>query len=588
MKRTEQKWSLGDHPFYEGRDPTADWASFGFEQIEDQRVRARFRLSCKDFAAIYLKDIIGIGLAPNPGTLGNRVRLFRRLVRWMIQSQIYSFKDITSGRMVEFLTAQLAEKSLTKKHIKKYLHIFEKLWSYRGLYSSSLAVDPRKVTLLNEICEKGNDTKRWMSIPTEEATSLIRDSVSFLEEHGESGLCVLRDIGRLRGTLRGLTHSQMRARARYAYETVATTELYQRMMRDIDQNRNLAVREQLRDLIRLLLGAALIVILFFTGMRCSEVLALKVGCYYQRRHKSGATYWYVGGIQAKSGGLDKEWVVPVPVIRVLAFLENLHVLVMGDVENEYLFAMPDGNGILPPPYVNVRRLWSSSVSDLIKEFATSPLRSGPVLPIVHPHQARKTFARFVVLRDKSGLESLAQHYGHLYTALLDGAYVGIDVELHQLLSQEIEQQIEVGLTELMTGKTFGGKAGEAFGRMRNEIVERFRGHTTLSIIVKRLIKEGVVLSPCDWGYCMYSAESSACGGSERGPDLRMREPNTCSSCANFVVTERNRQWWENRLNREEKFLASPDAGEQARELAKRRREKSREVLISLNKVEQNG
>lgn len=588
MKRKEQKWSLGDHPFYEDRNPTVDWASFDFEKINDQRARTGFRLSCKDFSVIYLTDIIGIGLAPSPGTLGNRIRLLRRLVRWMIENQIYSFADITSGRMVDFLTAQLAEKSLTKKHIGKYLHVFEKLWSYRGLYPSPLAVDPSKVTLLHEILEKGNDTKRWTPIPIEEATILIRDSLFFLEEYGEIGLGLLRDIGRMRGTLRGLTHLQMRKRARYAYETVGAMELYQTLRRDIDQNRNLNIREQLRDLIRLILGSALIVILFFTGMRCSEVLALKVGCYYQRCHKSGTMYWYVGGTQAKSGGLDKEWVAPAPVIRVLALLENLHILLMGDVENEYLFAMPDGNGILPPPYVNVRRLWSSSVSDLIKQFATSSLRTGPHLPSIHPHQARKTFARFVVLRDKTGLESLAQHYGHLYTALLDGAYVGIDVELHQLLSQEIEQQVELGLTELMTAKTFGGKAGEAFSKMRNEIAERFRGHATLTTLVKSLIKEGVVLSPCDWGYCLYSVESSACGGTERGPDLRTREPNICSSCTNFVVTERNRQWWEDRLKREEKFLASPDPSKQAFEIAKRRYEKSREVLISLNRVEQNG
>lgn len=323
-------------------------------------------------------------------------------------------------------------------------------------------------------------------------------------------------------------------------------------------------------------------------MRSSEVLALKVGCYCQRRHKSGGTYWYVGGVQAKSGGLDREWVVPMPVIRVLSFLENLHSLLMGDVENDYLFALPDGNGILPPPYVNVRRLWSSSVSDLIKHFATSSLRSRPGLPTIHPHQARKTFARFVVLRDKSALESLAQHYGHLYTALLDGAYVGIDVELHQLLSQEMEEQIEAGLTELMTAKTLGGKAGEAFGKVRNAVLERFRGHTSISTVVKKLVSEGVVLAPCDWGYCIYAVEFSACGGTDHGPDLRAREPNVCSSCTNFVVTERHRQWWENRLKREEKFLDSPDPGEQAVEIAKRRYEKSREVLVSLNRVEQDG
>lgn len=264
MKKKERKWVLGEHPFYEDRVRTVDWASFGFEHIIDLRTRAAFRLSCKDFAFIYLTDIIGLGLTPSPGTLSNRVRMLRRLVRWMIMNQIYRFKDMTSGRMVQFLEAQLSGKALTKKHIRKYLHIFEKLWAYRGQYATSLTVDPSAVPMLYDLCDRGREGLKWAAIPIAEATDLIRDCLSFLEEHGETGLRLLRDIDRLRGRLIGLTHSQMRARAKSAHEVVSATALYRHIASQVTGTTEAPVRKLLRELIRLLVGAALIVILFFT------------------------------------------------------------------------------------------------------------------------------------------------------------------------------------------------------------------------------------------------------------------------------------------------------------------------------------
>jgi integrase len=587
VKRTEQKWSFGEHPLYEDRVLMADWASFHFEQIDDQRARAAFRLSCKDFASIYLTDIVGLGVNPSPGTLGNRIRLFRRLVRWMIANQIYRFKDVTSTRIVMFIEEQLSEKTLTKKHILKYLHVLEKLWAYRGQYANSLAVDPSTVPKLGDLISRGKDILQWEAVPLAHAVSLIKDSVFCLENFGDVVVHLLREIERYRGSFVGLNHSQMRARTRAAHEVVSQVTQYLPLVQYLGLPMNSPIRNVLREAIHHMLGAALTVLLFFTGMRCSEVLLLKVGSYSQRDHQSGGRYWYIDGIQAKSGGLERAWVVPIPVVRTLSFLEDLHSALMGSIENDYLFAIPDGNGILPPPFVKIRRLWPSTASNLIKRFATSRGRTGQALPTIHPHQARKTFARFVVLRDKSALESLAQYYGHLYTALLDGAYVGIDVELHQLLSEEAEGQIEAGLTELISTQKLGGKAGIAFGKIRDEMMERFRGRPTISTIAKELIKEGVVLSPCDWGYCIYVMDLSSCGGNDRGPNLRVREPNMCGSCSNLAVTERHRQWWEGRLKREEEFLADPNLSEQAREIAAKRLEVSWQVLMSLNQVEQD-
>jgi hypothetical protein len=107
---------------------------------------------------------------------------------------------------------------------------------------------------------------------------------------------------------------------------------------------------------------------------------------------------------------------------------------------------------------------------------------------------------------------------------------------------------------LLTASRLGGKAGRMLSSR-----SRFRGRTRdgeLAAYVDFLIEEsGMRLGVCDWGYCVYRAESAACMGDERGPNPLWRTESTCMSCANFAVTERHRPVWQARLDRNLALIA---------------------------------
>jgi hypothetical protein len=205
-------------------------------------------------------------------------------------------------------------------------------------------------------------------------------------------------------------------------------------------------------------------------------------------------------------------------------------------------------------------------------------------PKLHPHSARKTFARFVVLRDKRALESLSYHFGHTHRLITDGFYVGSDIELEKMISEEGRRDLANGLEDILRSGAIGGKAGNVLSTFRrNAVSGKFRGRRALSSLVDKLIEEGIQLAPCDWGYCVYSQSLSACRGSERGPNEANRSSDICSGCANFVATERHRVWWSNRLERDAAFLCQSGIAEQSRQWVKKRMIGTEKVLRQLNK-----
>jgi integrase len=89
-----------------------------------------------------------------------------------------------------------------------------------------------------------------------------------------------------------------------------------------------------------------------------------------------------------------------------------------------------------------------------------------------PHQGRKTFARFVGRRDRTGLHALAAHFGHVTRVMTDTSYVGTDFELGDLIDAEMLDDARAALEELLAASRLAGKAGRAIAAH-----SRFRGRT---------------------------------------------------------------------------------------------------------------
>jgi hypothetical protein len=311
---------------------------------------------------------------------------------------------------------------------------------------------------------------------------------------------------------------------------------------------------------------------------------MNAGTLIKVRHSDGEEYDYVNSIGAKMKGKPRSWVAAPPVRTAIELLTNLYAEVRHERKNQSLLLAYNGNGTIVFPDRFVTRMTISVISLTFQKFATFSFLGMERNDVrIHPHAARKTFARFVVRRDKTTLEALAHHFGHVHRLVTDHSYVGSDIELACLLEEENRTELASCLSHLLTSANIGGKAGSAILELRSNSKNfKFKGKHSLDAMVDSLISKGVQLAPCNWGYCVYSKALSACSGDDHGPNEMKRSPTVCGSCSNFVVTEKHRTWWEDRIKEDEKFLGIEQASPQAKIVVSKRLEQAIQLLRGLN------
>ena len=185
------------------------------------------------------------------------------------------------------------------------------------------------------------------------------------------------------------------------------------------------------------------------------------------------------------------------------------------------------------------------------------------------HQGRKTFARFVALRDRTSLFALAQHLGHRDRAITDAGYVGNDYALQREIEAEILEQSIDAWEHMLTSTQLGGRAGAELVAKR----PRFSGRSMkrdIKSYARLLVESGLTLGLCDWGFCVYREEYGACRGDAFGPNAERREPSTCARCKNFVVSPEHRPYWLNQAARHEALLRDPALPTQTLKIARER------------------
>ncbi|CUX68916.1 Putative phage integrase (fragment) [Agrobacterium genomosp. 5 str. CFBP 6626] len=156
-----------------------------------------------------------------------------------------------------------------------------------------------------------------------------------------------------------------------------------------------------------------------------------------------------------------------------------------------------------------------------------------------------------------------------------------DFDLGELVDAQTQEETRSALEELLTSARLGGKAGRLMSSR-----SRFRGRTRdgeLAAYVDFLIEDsGMRLGVCDWGYCVYRAETAACMGDERGPNPLWRTESTCASCANFAATDRHRPVWQARLERNLALIGDQRLDEASRVLASTRIAECERILSDLS------
>jgi integrase len=345
--------------------------------------------------------------------------------------------------------------------------------------------------------------------------------------------------------------------------------------------------------IDMLYGACFVIISYLVGLRVSELLHLQVGCVQAFREPGadGSTNiaTIVGAIYKYESyhGRRHQWVAPSPALHAIAVLEALSAphRARSGRDDLWLRARVHGFGIgewLPDSAMRLRISDTRSANERVNRFARwlgLPRYRGRHWRY-SSHQGRRTFARFVALRDRTALYALSQHLGHRDVRQTDQAYVGTDYQLNSEIEAAVLDQSVSAWEQMLSAPALGGRMGAEVLARR----PRFRGGRAKQEIrayARMLAETGLTLGVCEWGYCVYREEFSACQGTLTAPNPVRREPSTCIRCKNFSVTDEHQPYWTDQVDRYERLLNDPSLPAQTLKIARARLEEARSLLRSM-------
>jgi len=585
------RWRFPSGRLFRDRERDIDWRTLLLPNGGSAYQRRYLLRSAKDLMRALFDTAACKGELPAAGTVFGWFSLIRRLVRSMMAREVWLFADLRPDDMLDFLSGMHAADGVSPaspRTVWPAARLFMRMWDLRALYAGSLSFNPHAFEIeIRQIAARGA-IGRWRPMAEDQALQLVRHAIEWVEEFGEHASELIHARCQMQPALQSLSRHAIEQR----WKTFnAATELDSRLSRArevlmMPQEHTALV---INRLIQVTEGACVVSILFLTGMRSSELARLDVDCLQEESGSDGQADRFLAGVAAKHAGASKRWVICDPVPQIINQLRAMYRDMREDCGLRALLLRR--SGVIPRggPAERHQLAWDGhDVAKRLRAFALDQARrkQAPVASL-HPHQARKTFAQFVVLRDKTALGSLAYHFGHVYESVTDGSYVGHDIELAKLISAENRQELARCLTDLLSVRTVGGRAGAALSlSLQQRAVGKghaFAGKRAVAEMVERLIDQGVDLAPCSWGYCVYAKTFSACRGDDRGPSPVRRAPDVCAACANFAVTERHRAWWEERVRRDEAFLARRDVPAQTVAVVKRRLENACTVLQGLNR-----
>ncbi|MGH8257957.1 MAG: integrase, partial [Steroidobacteraceae bacterium] len=352
--------------------------------------------------------------------------------------------------------------------------------------------------------------------------------------------------------------------------------------------------QSLSMLIDLLYGACFVVISYLVGPRVSEILHLQAGAA-QPFNEAGSdvapqSAMIVGAIYKAESyhGRHHQWVAPPPAIHAISVLEALSAPHRARTGRSDLWQRPRVRNFgisewLPDSALTLRISDTKSTNERVNRLARwlqIPSYNGRPWRL-SSHQGRKTFARFVALRDRTALYALAQHLGHRDIRQTDQGYVGTDYQLHREIEAAVLDASVSAWEQMLAAPALAGRMGAEVLARR----PRFRGtHVKREIrtYARMLADSGLTLAVCEWGYCVYREEFSACHGSATAPDPLRREPSTCARCKNFSVSEAHRPYWVDQMDRYEQLLNNPGLPTQTLKIARARLDEAGSLIRSLD------
>lgn len=513
---------------------------------------------------------LSTGLAQHAGTTAGYFLHLRELVRWMEQAGIRRFSDLDGEALLQFQHALagrpgIGRATLSPATLQKYVYLLIYLYRARGDIDDALQVDPCPGRGRPEAGNGHEDGLRhWPHTPDAIAVALVQGATDMVT-NGATSILQARQV-----YAEAMDAACRRGCGNDARTNAANRALLQAGIAVPLRSQSIRTVDELCLMIDMLYAACFVVISYLVGPRVSEIVHLEAGCVqvpdaHGDDEGGDALRVIVGAIfkrQAEYHGRPHEWVAPPPAVLAISVLEALSAGHRAQTGKAQLWLRRRGiagatewQNVCPGllAIASAHRLWP-----LLQRFARwldVPMHQGKRWQL-STHQGRKTFARFAALRDRTGLFALAQHLGHRERAVTDHGYAGSDYRLNEEIKTEILEQSVAAWEHMLAAPGLGGRAGAEIMVKR----PRFRGARIKQDIkgyARLLVDAGLVLGICEWGFCVYREEHSACLGNAVGPNPARREPSTCSRCKNFSVSAQHRPYWADQVNRQEALLNEP-------------------------------
>jgi integrase len=596
----DSKWTFAPTNLLEEEQPARilwDFKLPSGRRFTDQEYDS-LRETCKRLIASVRTRSLSTGLPQRARTaVGHFVHL-RPLLYWMDQEGYRRFAELDCDAVLRFRHA-IGERRgrggayVLPNTLSSHFEALASLFHLRDELGDGLLVDPfvgrspRQLAGAAGVAHYGPYTPDVIAIP------LVQQSIEFLE-HGAI------DVLRARETYASAMAQALERIAangncnRGVLEILGTLSIHtprgqQRIFRIQDLN----------DLIDMLYAACFVVISYLVGARVSEVLHLRAGCIQPRPTPSVSG---VTEVEVMTGTIFKhdrgyfgrphEWVVPPVAIHAVSVLEALSApnreragrselwlrartaaRTMGATEWQREPISPSALRVITP----------TTITQCLQRYArwlNLPPFEGKARRLT-AREGRKTFARFAALRDRTCLYALAQHLGHRDRSVTDSGYAGTDYALEREIRTDVLERSVAAWEHMLSTPQLGGRAGQEILAKRPQ----FRGtrmKADLKSYARTLVEAGLVLGVCDYGYCVYRQEYSACRGNGAGPNPVYREPSTCARCLNFAVSTEHRTYWLDQSRRCEVLLNEPALPTQSLELARERLDEARAVLASID------
>ncbi|HKY23306.1 MAG TPA: hypothetical protein VJM31_18970 [Vicinamibacterales bacterium] len=540
------------------------------------------------------------GLPQRATTVRSNFNHLRTLIRWMDREDVSRFSDLDAAAVRSFrrVVEQRVDRSgraVSPATVQRHLHVLDYLHRFRETLGDGLTFDPWPGQSLHAAIGVRRDQRRAQShTPDIVAIPLVQGAIDFLATSAMD-ILVLRESFN-----EAAAHASQRGITRKACYKAALRILRNRTVNTTRGVRTIKKLDDLAELVNLLYAACFTVLAYLLGARVSEILHLRQGCVQplavagNSDHGIAVITGAILKLESAYHGRSHEWVAPPPAVHAIAVLEALSAPHRLRSSRDELWLRTRnhrlGAGEWREP--STAPLWVTKSERINRQLGL--FGAWLVLPAyegerwrLSSHQGRTTFAHFVGLRDRTSLFALAQHLGHRDRAITDASYVGNDYALHREIESEVLEQSVSAWELMLSARQLGGQAGREIVVKR----PRFRGSSMkqdLKGYARMLVEAGLTLGVCDWGFCVYRQEYSACRGNALGPNPAGREPSTCVRCKNFVVSSAHRPYWQNQVRRYSDFLDEPALPWQTLKLVRERLSEAQAVLRSIESGGEEG